>query len=98
MKTLIEVYDVWYTAPNGGQYLFVSAGPCDLPGTATHHSWPMVYDNFATGSSDYDMASDEVYCPCGETLSCWDGTAGQLIRMIDQHCRTSGHPMPKLEM
>jgi len=59
--------------------------------------WPLDLDGFTTGPSDYDMSSDEVYCPCGDTLSGWDGTAGHLLRLIYQHCVTSAHPRPRFE-
>lgn len=55
---------------------------------------PLSYDAFTTGPSDYDRPSDEIYCPCGVTLP-WSGDAGDLIRRVDDHCRsTLGHPMP----
>jgi hypothetical protein len=55
---------------------------------------PLSYDDFVTGPSDYDVPSDEIYCPCGVTLP-WDGDAGDLLRRIDDHCKaTPGHPMP----
>lgn len=58
------------------------------------YSFPLSYDDFVTGASDYDMASDEIYCPCDATLP-WGGDAGELLRRIDDHCKaTPGHPMP----
>jgi len=56
---------------------------------------PLSYDAFLTGPSDYDSLSDEIYCPCGQVLS-WDGTVGEALRLIDDHCgNTPGHPLPK---
>lgn len=56
---------------------------------------PLSYDGFRTGPSDYENPSDEIYCPCGETLRWLNGDAGDLLRRIDDHCKaTPGHPMP----
>lgn len=58
---------------------------------------PLDLDSFMTGASEYDISSDEAYCPCGATLPNWDGSAGDLLRMIYQHCGAAGHPMPRFE-
>lgn len=58
---------------------------------------PLDLDSFLTGPSDYEMPSDEVYCPCGDALGGWDGTAGELLRLIYQHCENKGHPRPVFE-
>lgn len=56
---------------------------------------PLSYDAFKTGPSDYDMPSDEIYCPCGTILRWPTGDAGDLLRAIDQHCTVAtAHPMP----
>jgi hypothetical protein len=61
---------------------------------ADYFGWPLSYDDFTTGPSDHEMPSDEIYCPCGETMP-WDGDAGDLLRRIDDHCKaTPVHPMP----
>jgi hypothetical protein len=61
-----------------------------------YFEFPLNYDDFLTGVSDYDTNSDEIYCPC-DTMLPWDGTAGDLLRRIAQHCGSSGHPMPRFE-
>lgn len=58
--------------------------------------FPMSYDNFVAGASDYGTSSDEIYCPCGEGLS-WDGSVGDAIRQADHHCATADHPKPRHE-
>ena len=43
------------------------------------------------------MASDEAYCPCGETIRDWGSSAGELLRAIYAHCGSAGHPRPRFE-
>lgn len=74
------------------QFIATDYGP-----SADFYPWPLDLDAFTTGPSDYDMSSDEAYCPCGATLSGWDGTAAHLLRLIYQHCATSAHPRPRFE-
>lgn len=62
-----------------------------------YYEWPLSYDNFTTGASDYDMSSDEAYCPCGDTLPWPDGDLGSLLRVVLTHCGASGHPVPSFE-
>jgi hypothetical protein len=64
--------------------------------SADHYEWPLSYDSFSTGPSEEEVPSDEIYCPCGKTLE-WDGTAGDMLRVIAQHCGTAGHPKPRYE-
>jgi hypothetical protein len=64
---------------------------------ADYYDWPFSLDGFGTGPSEYDQSSDEVYCPCGAILPAWDGTVGDLLRMIYQHCADMRHPTPRLE-
>lgn len=81
--------------PAGTQHriVFVAKGP-EFKWVADFFSTPLDLDDFATGPSDYDTPSDEVYCPCGATLPDWDGTAGDLLRMIYGHCEGMAHPRP----
>lgn len=60
-------------------------------------SWPLDLDDFTTGASDYGISSDEIYCPCDVALHPWDGSAGDMLRMIYDHCATAGHPKPRYE-
>lgn len=62
-----------------------------------YHLWPLDLDSFTTGRSDYEVLSDEINCPCGAILYPWDGTAGEMLRMIYGHCEASGHPKPRYE-
>lgn len=62
-----------------------------------YFAWPLDLDAFTTGTSDYDLASDEAYCPCGVTMPNWDGSAGHLLRLIYHHCAVSGHPIPRFD-
>jgi hypothetical protein len=76
----------------------VGAGPFRTPFIGRlgrdYFGWPLSYDEFETGASDYEMSSDEIYCPCGAVM-CWDGDAGDLLRRIDDHCKSNpSHPMP----
>lgn len=72
-------------APSGHRIVFRASGI---------YGFPLSYDDFTTGASDYDVSSDEIYCPCDAVMP-WAGDAGDLLRRIDDHCRsTLGHPMP----
>lgn len=76
---------------------FIPKDPAYGGSAADWHEWPLCLDGFVTGASEYDGLSDEVYCPCGDTLSGWDGTAAHLLRLIYQHCESKGHPRPVFE-
>lgn len=103
-----EVLDLWVPVGTGTPWFdpghpryrppsrraFLARGPEFGIGSSDFYSTPLDLDDFVTGPSDYDMPSDEVYCPCGATLPGWDGSAGTLLRMIYQHCGASGHPRP----
>lgn len=88
------IEELWVPAGRSHRRVFIASnyGP-----GADYYDWPLDYDSFMTGPSDYDMPSDEVYCPCGETLAPWDGTAGELLRMIYRHCAKAGHPKPRFD-
>lgn len=82
--------------------LTVEIGPRGF--RTAHKPWPsevfdlpFSYDAFTAGASDYDMSSDEIYCPCGVTLGSWDGSIGTALRMIVEHCVNAGHPQPVIE-
>ena len=62
-----------------------------------YFEWPMSFDNFGTGPSDYDTPSDEAYCPCGAELPWREGTLGDLLRVVLAHCKSAGHPAPRME-
>lgn len=61
-----------------------------------YYDWPLSLDGFTASESDYE-GSDDIHCPCGETLSGWDGTAGCMLSMIYMHCDAAGHPKPRYE-
>lgn len=88
--------ELWVPAGTSHRVVFCPRGPEYGP-SATHFEWPLSYDNFTTGPNDYSMPSNEAYCPCGVTLPDWDGTAGHLLRIIDEHCDRAGHPKPRHE-
>ncbi len=46
---------------------------------------PLTVASFLTGPSDYDTASDELYCPCGDTLEWPDGSLGTAIQVAEKH-------------
>lgn len=58
---------------------------------------PLSFDAFWTGASEYDISSDEVYCPCGATIT-WDGNVGSALRSIIEHCKSAGHPLPLISL
>lgn len=89
-----EVLDLWVPAGTKHRIVFLAKGPEFGGGSADFYSTPLDLDDFATGASDYDMLSNEVYCPCGATLPDWDGTAGDLLRIIYRHAGAAGHPRP----
>jgi len=61
------------------------------------HEWPLSYDNFTTGQSEYEIASDEAYCPCGAVLPWPEGDLGSLLRVVLTHCGSAGHPVPRFD-
>ena len=87
------IVDLWVPAGTKHRIVFLAKGP-EAGVSADFYSTPLDLDDFVTGASDYDMLSDEIYCPCGATLPDWDGTAGDLLRMIYGHCEGMAHPRP----
>lgn len=102
--TMVHRYPVWryqivdLRMPIGAAHrrIHIARGP-EFGPSADWYSYPLDLDDFSTGPSEYELASDEVYCPCGATLPEWDGTAGHLLRLISDHCHKAGHPTPKIE-
>jgi len=91
------ILDLWVPAGTQHRRVFYARGPEFGVGSADYYSWPLDLDDFVTGASEYDSPSDEIYCPCGATLVGWDGSAGHLLRAIDAHCHSAGHPIPRFE-
>ena len=91
------ILDLWVPAGTQHRVVFFAKGPEFGVPSADYYSWPLDLDDFVTGQSDYDMPSDEVYCPCGATLPGWDGTVGHLLRLVGDHCHKAQHPRPKVE-
>lgn len=86
-----QIVEVWRTTDRG--YRFVRY-PQPYAPVADYCDRVLTYDAFTAGPSDYDVPSDEIYCPCGAVLP-WGGDIGEAVRRIDDHCRsTVGHPMP----
>lgn len=56
-----------------------------------HFETPLTAASFMTGASDYDTISDELYCPCGATLSWDDGNLGTAVEVAEQHIAET-HP------
>lgn len=62
------------------------------PAEGEHHfASPLTPASFLTGCSDYDTASDELYCPCGVTLDWPDRMLGTAIEIADEHI-VEAHP------
>lgn len=92
-----QIVDLWVPAGSKHRIVFLAKGPEFGVPSADWYSMPLDLDDFMTGPSDYDSPSDEVYCPCGATLPEWDGTAGELLRLIYRHCGAAGHPRPAFD-
>lgn len=90
------IIDLWVPAGTRHQRVYFAQGP-EFGLGAQYHERSLNLDGFMTGPSDYDTSSDEVYCPCGATLPGWDGSAGELLRMIYRHCGAAGHPKPRFD-
>jgi hypothetical protein len=89
--------ELWVPAGTKHRRVFLAKGPEFAAPAADFHSWPLDLDDFHTGPSDYEMPSDEAYCPCGHTLRDWGVSAGELLRAIYRHCGAAGHPMPRFD-
>lgn len=92
-----QIVDLWVPAGTKHRRVFIAKGPEFGPPVADWYSTPLDLDDFQTGPSDYEMPSDEAYCPCGATLPNWGRSAGDLLRAIYAHCAKAGHPKPRYE-
>lgn len=79
--------------------LVVTAGPANRvhelvfrAGEGEHYfESPLSYGSFFAGQSDYEVPSDELYCPCGVTLDWPDRNIGTAVELIDEHI-AEAHP------
>jgi hypothetical protein len=46
---------------------------------------PLTVASFYTGQSDYDVPSDELYCPCGADVRWDDRNLGTAVELADEH-------------
>ena len=91
-----ELLDLWVPAGTKHRRVFLAKGP-EFGPEASFYSFPLSLDDFTTGPSDYEMPSDEAYCPCGAVLPDWGSSAADLLRAIYQHCGAAGHPRPTFD-
>jgi hypothetical protein len=52
---------------------------------ADYFASPLAVASFFTGPSDYEMPSDELYCPCGATIHWPDGNLGTAVELVEEH-------------
>jgi hypothetical protein len=53
--------------------------------------YPLTFASFFTGQSEYEVPSDEVYCPCGLALPWDDRNLGTAVEIADEHIEQA-HP------
>jgi hypothetical protein len=90
------IIDLWVPAGTQHRRVFFAKGP-EFGWAAEMHEIPLCLDSFTIGPSDYEMPSDELYCPCGAVIRDWGDSAGELLREIYKHCGAAGHPRPIFE-
>jgi hypothetical protein len=61
--------------------------------TQDYYPLPLSWRSFKLGSSDYDEAPDELYCPCGATVGLGDDwhVLGDFVEAAEDHITTK-HP------
>jgi hypothetical protein len=63
-----------------------------IPGEGEHYfESPLGYGSFFAGQSDYEVPSDELYCPCGVTLEWPDRNLATAVEAVDEHI-AEAHP------
>lgn len=88
LATNIRVYDLTRTVGMlGGRRTFWFAVEYE-----DYFPWPLTADSFKTGPSDYDVPSDEIYCPCGDVIDWeWPHSVGGGADAVAEHIRAK-HP------
>ncbi len=54
---------------------------------ATHFPIRLTLYSMLTGPDDYDTPSNEIYCPCGETMHWASGSVGEALELSRNHLR-----------
>lgn len=77
----------WFnTSPQFCQWM-----PLPLPAVfETYFPIDLTPDLFTTGPSDWDVPSDEIYCPCGKKLPWPSRTVGEAMRLVRAEMREHG--------
>lgn len=79
------------TLPAGGPRALPASWPFRAEEGVDYFAYPLTPASFLTGPSDYDIASDQAYCPCGATLDWPDRVLGTAVEIAQAHI-DKAHP------